>query len=213
MNPQKQYSLFSSAGHQADVLVFGEVDYQTSYQAMSGFAVERDANTPDQIWLLEHPPVYTQGTACDSVALLPSNIPIVKTDRGGQITYHGPGQIVMYPLINLRRHGLGVKRFVDKIEQCMIDVLDELEIQSQRRADAPGVYVGSSKIGALGLRVRRGTSYHGLSLNVEMDLTPFSNIDPCGFHGLSVTQVANYVNQPDRTRIAQSLAASLVNSL
>lgn len=211
--PQASYSLTTSRGHQIEVSRFDQIEYQASYDAMSKFAVEREADAPDQIWLLEHPPVYTQGTACEVGALLPSDIPIVKTDRGGQITYHGPGQIVMYPLVNLRRHSLGVKRFVDKIEQCMVDVLTAMDIDCVRRADAPGVYVDDAKIGALGLRVRRGSSYHGLSLNVDMDLKPFSNIDPCGFQGLAVTQIADYISAPDKAKIATDLAAALADSL
>lgn len=214
MKPLKTYSLTSRKGHQIDVSVFGEIDYHESYRAMSEFAIERSANAADQIWVLEHPPVYTQGTACESGALLPSDIPVVKTDRGGQITYHGPGQIVLYPLINLRRHGLGVKKFVDIIEQSMIDVLAELGIASKRRPDAPGVYVNNAKIGALGLRVKRGSSYHGLSLNVDMDLAPFANIDPCGYQGLAVTQVSEHAAETsDKVKIAADLAKNLAKSL
>ena len=214
MNPKTTYSLSTSSGFRVDVSVFGEIDYNESYCAMKKFAIERDSDAADQIWVLEHPPVYTQGTACSAVALLPSEIPIVKSDRGGQITYHGPGQLVVYPLINLRRHGLGVKSFVDKIEQCMIDVLADMGIASQRREDAPGVYVDGAKIGALGLRVKRANSYHGLSLNVDMDLTPFANIDPCGYQGMAVTQVASHVSKTtDRLKIASDLAKNLVASL
>jgi len=179
MVPSSSYTLTTSGAIPVEVLVFGEVDYLESYARMAKFAAERAPEQADQIWLLQHPAVYTQGRACVANVLLPSDINTVKTDRGGQITYHGPGQIVLYPLINLRKHRLGVKSLVEKIEQSMIDVLAGLDIKSVRRADAPGVYVEDAKIGALGLRIRKGTSYHGLSLNVDMDLSPFANIDPC----------------------------------
>lgn len=214
MNPKTTYELETSAGLQCDVSVFDTLDYLESYAAMAEFAVERAVDAIDQVWILEHPAVYTQGTACDAQALLPTDIPIIKTDRGGQITYHGPGQIVIYPLLDLRRHGLGVKTYVDKVEQSMIDVLADLSIKAERRADAPGVYVDDAKIGALGLRVKRGCSYHGLSLNVDMDLTPFANIDPCGYQGLAVTQIADHRQCPlDQLKIAKALARTLVESL
>jgi len=195
IKPVEQYSVQSGSGHTIDVLVFDEVDYQLSYQAMSEFAASRDEESRDQIWLLQHPPVYTQGTACQQETLLPSDIPVVKTDRGGQITYHGPGQVVIYPLLRLKRFGLGVKALVTNIEQCVIDTLEEQSIFAVRREDAPGVYVDEAKIAALGLRIRRGNSYHGLSVNVDMDLSPFSNVDPCGYKGMKVTQVIDHSDQ------------------
>lgn len=152
--------------------------------------IQRDS----EIWLLQHPPVYTQGTSCQQVTLLPSGIPVVKSDRGGQITYHGPGQIVMYPLLNLRDLGLGVKNLVYCLEQAVIDVLARYGVTASRRENAPGVYVQDAKIAALGLRVKQGFSYHGLSFNYAMDLTPFANIDPCGFKGLQVTQFKDLVS-------------------
>lgn len=189
MNALNQYTLTSSSGHEVDVLVFEQTDYQSCYQAMSEFASTRDELARDQIWLVEHPPVYTQGTACQQETLIPSDIDVVKTDRGGQITYHGPGQIVMYPLLRLKRFGLGVKALVTHLEQSVINTLDDCDVESARRDDAPGVYVNEAKIAALGLRIRRGNSYHGLSFNVDMDLSPFSNVDPCGYKGLQVTQL------------------------
>lgn len=195
MKAVKQYSVESASGHAIDVLVFNKVEYQQSYQAMSEFASSRSETSRDQIWLLEHPPVYTQGTACQQDTLLPSDIPVIKTDRGGQITYHGPGQIVMYPLLRLKRYGLGVKALVSSLEQCVIDTLLDYQIEAKRREDAPGVYVNEAKIAALGLRIRRGNSYHGLSLNVDMDLSPFSNVDPCGYKGLKVAQIADCAAQ------------------
>jgi len=149
----------------------------------------------DQIWLVQHPQVYTQGTACSQETFLPSDIPVVKTDRGGQITFHGPGQIVMYPLLRLKRFGLGVKSLVTNLEQCVVDTLSDYQVDSNRRDDAPGVYVNEAKIAALGLRIRRGNCYHGLSFNLDMDLSPFSNVDPCGYKGLKVTQLSDLVEQ------------------
>jgi len=181
---------------------------------MMAFANDRNEHQPDQIWVLQHPPTYTQGTGCSLDTLLPSDIPLLKTDRGGQITYHGPGQIVVYPMLALKQYGIGVKSLVLKLEQCMIDPLNEIGINAQRRQDAPGVYVDEAKIGALGLRIRKGTSYHGLSLNVDMDLSPFNNIDPCGYQGLQVTQVVDEV--PSKVNIealSNSIVSKLVESL
>jgi len=184
---------------------------------MVDFTQQRDQTSTankelDQIWLIQHPPVYTQGTACVQDTLLPSAVPIVKTDRGGQITYHGPGQIVMYPLLHLKSYGLGVKALVANLEQAVIDLLAKKGIQGERRADAPGVYVKQAKIAALGLRIRRGSSYHGLSFNVNMDLVPFQNIDPCGFEGLQVTQLIDLTSslQPDFDVLGQSLVEHFV---
>ena len=213
MRAIKKMTLETSHGREVDVSVFEQVDYSESFQAMSQFAQERKADENDQIWLLEHPPVYTQGTACSIDAFMPSEIPTVKTDRGGQITYHGPGQIVMYPLLDLKQHGIGVKSLVAKLEQCMIDALAELEVSSDRRDDAPGVYVDDAKIGALGLRIRKGTSYHGLSLNVDMDLSPFKNIDPCGYQGLRVTQVADHVDTPSLRVLSNTVMRLFIGSL
>ena len=173
MKAIEQFTLSSASGHEVQVSVFGLCDYQTVYEAMSSYAAEREEADADQIWLVQHFPVYTQGTACTQETLLPSDIPVVKTDRGGQITYHGPGQIVMYPLLRLKRFGLGVKSLVTHLEQSVIDTLKGYEIKAERREDAPGVYVEQAKIAALGLRIRRGNSYHGLSFNLDMDLSPF----------------------------------------
>lgn len=161
----------------------GLAHYEETLQAMRAFTRSRDEATPDELWLLEHPPVYTlgQGASERDVA---NGIPVVRSDRGGEITYHGPGQVVLYTLVDLGRRGIKVKRFVWLLEQAVIDVLG----QGERRPGAPGVYVGGAKVAALGIRVTRGRAYHGLSLNVDMDLSPFSAIDPCGFPGLQVTQ-------------------------
>ena len=162
----------------------GRVEYAPTWQAMRAFTLERDASSADQLWLLEHPPVYTVGQGAP-LQRPPNAIPVVKTDRGGDITYHGPGQAVVYTLVDLARRAIKVRRFVWLLEQAVIDLLGE---RAARRAGAPGVYVDGAKIAALGVRVVRGRAYHGLALNVDMDLAPFSAIDPCGYPGLRVTQ-------------------------
>jgi lipoyl(octanoyl) transferase len=171
----------------------GRVAYEAALEAMRTFTAGRESDTPDEIWLVEHPPVYTLGQAGKPEHLLcSSDIPLVKSDRGGQITYHGPGQLVAYLLIDLSRRGLKVRQLVSVMEQALIDCLAEYDIAAERVAGAPGVYVDGAKIAALGLRVRNGRSYHGLSLNVDMDLTPFSWINPCGYEGLKTTQLADF---------------------
>ena len=206
----------TGSGQDIQVCRFGLTDYAESYQAMVDYTQSYDrakASTAlDQIWLIQHPPVYTQGTACTQDTLLPSDIPIVKTDRGWQITYHGPGQIVMYPLLHLKAYGLGVKSLVANLEQAVIDLLAEQTITAERRSDAPGVYVEQAKIAALGLRIRHGNSYHGLSFNVDMDLSPFNNIDPCGYQGLQVTQLLDLKPsiKPDFNALQQSLVERFV---
>jgi len=170
----------------------GRVEYDAAYDAMRRFSAARDAATPDELWVLEHPPVYTLGQAAkESHLLRPTPIPVRRVDRGGEITYHGPGQVVVYALIDLRRRGLTVKRLVCLLEQAVIDLLASHGLAGERRPGAPGVYVGGAKIAALGLRVRGGASYHGLALNVDLDLAPFADIDPCGYEGLAVTRLAD----------------------
>lgn len=200
--PEEQFAISSGSGKDLLVERFGLLDYQMAFTAMRDFSDTRDADTQDKIWLVQHPQVYTQGTACQQQTLMPSQIPVVKTDRGGQITFHGPGQIVMYPLINLRRFGLGVKSLVHALEQSVIDTLAEYSVLGERRVDAPGVYVDEAKIAALGLRIRKGNSYHGLSFNLDMDLAPFHNIDPCGFQGLRVTQLSDLALAEPNTKPA-----------
>jgi len=159
---------------------------------MQEFTNTRSAATPDEIWFTEHPPVFTLGlNASPEHLLAPGDIPVVQVDRGGQVTYHGPGQLIAYLLLDLHQVGVGVRRLVDLLEDSTIDLLGDYGIQGKSRSDAPGVYVRGSKIAALGLRIRRGCSYHGLSLNVAMDLEPFRRINPCGFAGLEVTQLAD----------------------
>ena len=168
----------------------GRQPYEATWHAMSAFTDRRSADTPDELWLLEHDPVFTLGQAGKMEHVLaPGDIPVLPVDRGGQVTYHGPGQIVGYPLIDLRRAGMGVRELVRRIEQALIDTLAHWNVTAVRREGAPGVYVGEAKIAALGLRVRRGCSFHGLAFNVAMDLEPFQRINPCGYKGLAVTQL------------------------
>jgi lipoyl(octanoyl) transferase len=171
----------------------GLVDYIPTWEAMRTFTAGRMADTPDELWVLQHPPVYTYGIAGrrEHLPRSANGIPVLKVDRGGQVTYHGPGQIVLYTLLDLRRRDLTVRELVRQLEQAVLDLLAEFSVCAQRRAGAPGVYVGNEKIAALGLRVSRGCCYHGLSLNVDIDLSAFRCIDPCGYPGLAVTRTAD----------------------
>lgn len=175
----------------------GVQEYTQVWRAMEKFTNERTPQTSDELWLVQHPPVYTQGQAGKPEHLLmPGDIPVIQTDRGGQITYHGPGQLVAYPLLDLRRLKLGVRELVTLIEQSLVELLAEYGINAAAKSDAPGVYVDGAKIASLGLRVRRGCSFHGLSLNVNMDLAPFLRINPCGYQGLAMTQMRDLVTGP-----------------
>ena len=192
----------------------GRVDYPAAFRAMQRFADTRNPETRDEIWLLEHPPVFTMGLkGRDGSRTHIRNIPLVYTDRGGDITYHGPGQIVAYILMDLRRRGWGPKRLVNTLEQSIIDLLAGYHITAERRAGAPGVYVAGSKIASLGLRVRLGTSYHGIALNNDMDLTPFSYIDPCGYPGQPVTCLADLGIRRDTAAVSRDLVKQLVTQL
>ncbi|MBI4192106.1 MAG: lipoyl(octanoyl) transferase LipB [Betaproteobacteria bacterium] len=179
----------------------GLADYEATWRAMQDFTASRDAPTRDELWLLEHPPVYTLGIAGKSEHLprVANGIPVIRTDRGGQITYHGPGQLVAYLLLDMRRRGLSVRPLVRLMECAVIGLLAEYGIAASGRTAAPGVYVGNAKVAALGLRIRRGCCYHGLALNVDMDLSPFHAINPCGFPGLEVTQTRDLgvMDSPD----------------
>jgi lipoyl(octanoyl) transferase len=169
----------------------GRVDYEPAWRAMQDFTAGRTPETPDELWVVEHPPVFTLGQAGKREHILTDvGIPVVKIDRGGQVTYHGPGQVVIYLLLDLQRLKIKVRELVNAIEQAIIDFLAEQGVAAGRRPGAPGVYVGDAKIAALGLRIRNGCSYHGLALNVAMDLSPFAAINPCGYAGLSVTQTS-----------------------
>ncbi len=190
----------------------GRVDYAPTVAAMREFTACRTSDTPDELWLAEHPPVYTLGVGADAShgPRIENGIPVVKCERGGEITYHGPGQIVLYTLVDLARRGITVKRFVWMLEQA---VIDSLEGRGERKAGAPGVYVGGAKIAALGLRISRGRAYHGLALNVDMDLSPFEAIDPCGFAGLKVTQMKDLGFSDTQQRVGEKLAETLIQQL
>ena len=171
----------------------GQVGYEPAYTAMQAFNSSRRADTVDEIWCLEHPPVYTLGLAGRAEHILDAgDIPLVHADRGGQVTYHGPGQLVVYLLLDLKRNAISIKHYVRLLEQAVIGMLADLSISAERRTRAPGVYVDDRKIAALGVRVRGGCCYHGLALNVNMDLAPFQGINPCGYQGLEVTQISDY---------------------
>jgi len=171
----------------------GLMDYETVWRAMQTFTDQRDENTPDEVWLVEHPPVFTQGQAGRAEHILaPGDIPVIQVDRGGQVTYHGPGQIVAYPLIDIGRLDMGVRKLVTGIEQAIIDVLQSYGVDAQLLEGAPGVYIDGVKIASLGLRIRKGKSFHGLSFNINMDLEPFQRINPCGYEGLQVTNLSAF---------------------
>lgn len=175
----------------------GCMAYEPTWHAMQRFTQNRDADTADEIWLLEHPRVFTQGQAGKVEHILAAgDIPVVQVDRGGQVTYHGPGQLVAYTLVDVRRAGQGVRDLVTAIENSLIDLLGQYDVLAQAKPDAPGVYVGDKKIASLGLRIRRGCSFHGLALNVDMDLQPFQRINPCGYVGLQMTQLRDETQQP-----------------
>ena len=192
----------------------GLVEYQPAWEAMKDFTIGRTVATRDEIWLLQHPPVYTQGLAGKPEHLLHStNIPVVKIDRGGQITYHGPGQTVAYLLLDLRRWKIGVRELVRLMEQAVIDLLGEFGVAAQGREDAPGVYVDEAKIASLGLKIKHGCCYHGLALNVDMDLSPFANINPCGHAGLRVTQCCELGITAGIGELQAQLAQNLIHGL
>ncbi|MGJ8691881.1 MAG: lipoyl(octanoyl) transferase LipB [Thalassotalea sp.] len=187
-----------------------QLDYTQVWQAMKDFTDSRNDTSADELWLVEHPAVFTQGQAGKAEHLLnPGNIPVVKADRGGQITYHGPGQQVLYCLINLRRRKMGIRQLVTMIEESIVAALKKYQINAYAKADAPGVYVDEKKVASLGLRVRKGCSFHGLALNVNMDLTPFLSINPCGYAGLEMVQTAD-INGPQTVADAgQALVTEL----
>jgi lipoyl(octanoyl) transferase len=198
-----------------DVQRLGLVDYEPVWQAMKSYTSARTAESPDLIWLLQHQPVYTLGVA-GRAAHLPRNrddVPVVRIDRGGQITYHGPGQIVAYLLLDMKRRGLAVRSLVRSMEAAVINLLADFGVSAQGQVDAPGVYVAGAKIAALGLRVTRGCCYHGVALNVNMDLSPFHAIDPCGYPGLGVTQLADLGVCEPVDSVAERLAVHLLRVL
>nr|WP_229804157.1 lipoyl(octanoyl) transferase LipB [Halomonas lutea] len=193
----------------------GRRPYTPVWHAMRELTDTRNAQTPDQFWLVEHEPVFTQGQAGKPEHLLmPGDIPVVATDRGGQVTYHGPGQVVLYPLLDVRRAGLGVRDLVSALEQSVITLLAEHGVTAHARPDAPGVYVADAKIASLGLRIRRGASFHGVALNVDVDLSPFSRINPCGYAGMAMTRLVDLVDDcPDTDKVSLQLAECLVREL
>jgi lipoyl(octanoyl) transferase len=201
----------------ADTLILrslGQVPYDISWQQMQGFTNSRDDQTPDEIWLLEHAPVFTQGQAGKAEHVLNAGvIPVVQADRGGQVTYHGPGQLVVYLLLNLRRKSLGVRDLVDLMEQSVVELLGEYGIEAYPKPDAPGVYVGEAKICSLGLRVRRGCSFHGLALNLDMDMEPFLRINPCGYAGMAMTQLSSLVPGLDSAAAVSRMGDILINKI
>ncbi|HUG97718.1 MAG TPA: lipoyl(octanoyl) transferase LipB [Gammaproteobacteria bacterium] len=192
----------------------GQVDYEPTWRAMQDFAETRDAAAADEIWFLEHPPVFTLGLNGSREHLLdPGDIPVVQVDRGGQVTYHGPGQLVVYPLLDLGRSGLGVRALVCALERAVIRCVAGYGIEANGNRAAPGVYVAGRKLASIGLRIRRNCSYHGLALNVDMDLEPFRRINPCGFRNLEVTQLAALGARCDLRRIAADLEVALLGEI
>jgi lipoyl(octanoyl) transferase len=192
----------------------GNKDYEPVWQAMQKFTDERDNETCDELWLVEHPPVFTQGLAGKAEHILAAgDIPVIQVDRGGQVTYHGPGQIVAYPMINLRRHDIGVKSLVHGIEQAIIDTVALYGIEATRMDNAPGVYVDGAKIASLGLRIRKACSFHGLAFNINMDLEPFQRINPCGFSGLEVIQLSDLAKHVEIATVEQQLIEAFCRQL
>jgi len=203
-----------AANNAIHVRQLGRRDYVPVWQAMQQFTQARDKDTPDEIWLVEHPPVFTLGLNGKPHHILNAgDIPVVETDRGGQVTYHGPGQQVAYLLLDLKRLVLGVRAVVSLIEQSIIDLLGDYTIQAESRKDAPGVYVDGAKIAALGLRIKQGCSYHGLSLNIDMDLEPFSRINPCGYPDMRVTQLSELGIHTAMPQVANALVAHISQQL
>lgn len=200
--------------NQIIIRFLGMQDYQTCWQAMRQFTDQRDATTQDEIWLLEHHAVFTQGQNGKPEHLLyPGTIPVIQVDRGGQVTYHGPGQLVAYILVDLKRKKMSIRDIVTRLEKAMIQLLATFQIEAIAKCEAPGVYVKDKKIGSIGLRIRRGCSYHGLALNVHMDLEPFSRINPCGFHHLKMTQIAEFEPKIDIKKAESKLVDYLILNL
>ena len=192
----------------------GLVEYEPTWRAMQRFTEERAAATPDEIWFLEHPPVFTLGVNASRTHLLaPGDIPVVHVDRGGQVTYHGPGQLVVYPLVDLRRAGVAIREFVTALERGVIDLAAQFGIGAESRRSAPGVYVEGRKLASVGVRVRRGGSYHGLAVNVALDLEPFRRINPCGYQGLQMTQLAELGGPRTVSACARALEPHLLRAL
>ena len=209
-------SRIQHAGHEIAVEIrsLGRREYEPLWRSMQAFTDSRGDQTPDEIWFTEHPPVFTLGlNASREHVLAPGDIPVIQIDRGGQVTYHGPGQLMVYPLVDLKRAGLGVRDLVTALEQSIVDLAAQYNIVAASRADAPGAYVQGKKIGSVGLRVRRNSSYHGMALNVDMDLEPFTRINPCGFEDLEVTDLAELGVTKDLSEVARDLEPYLLRHL
>lgn len=220
--PDSRSSVHPTPGHSADsgkprpalLRWLGRVDYEPTWRAMQAFTDARTAADPDEIWFLEHPPVYTMGmNGKYEHVLAPNDIPVVQIDRGGQVTYHGPGQLVVYPLLDVRRLGVGVRQLVVALENAVIAMVAQWNIQAIGRREAPGIYVDGRKLASIGLRIRRGCSYHGLALNVAMDLEPFGRINPCGYQGLEVTDLHSLGATSTVESVARAFAAHLLRAL
>ena len=192
----------------------GQTDYEPVWQSMKQFTLQRENDTDDELWVTEHFPVYTQGlNGREEHLISTSGIPVVQVDRGGQVTYHGPGQLVVYCLLDLNRFGIGIRQLVTDIELAIIDLLKLYNVDAYAKKKAPGVYVGQAKIAALGLRIRKGYCYHGLSLNLDLDLKPFSGINPCGFKGLEVTRLSDHVTEFSNEQVSKQLCSKLINMI
>ncbi|MDJ0708972.1 MAG: lipoyl(octanoyl) transferase LipB [Woeseiaceae bacterium] len=192
----------------------GREDYVPLWHAMQEFTDERDESTPDEIWFCEHPPVFTMGlNAADEHLLAPGDIPVVRIDRGGQVTFHGPGQLMVYPLIDIRRAGIGVRKLVTALEQSVVDLAAEYDVHAAAKPEAPGVYVDDDKLASVGLRIRRGSSFHGMALNVDADLEPFSRINPCGYRGLEMTDLKTLGIELDLEQTARKLLPHFLRHL
>lgn len=192
----------------------GQVPYEPTWAAMRAFTDARDAHTPDELWLLEHPPVYTQGQAGKPEHILnPGTIPVVQSDRGGQVTYHGPGQLIAYPLLDLERLGIGIRRLVTTLEEVVIVQIAGYGLRGERRDGAPGVFVDGAKVASIGMKVRRGCTFHGLALNVDLDLSPFDRINPCGYAGQPMTRLVDLSDGVDGVRARRDFVRILVEQL
>ncbi len=196
------------------VKYLGTIEYQDAWEAMKCFTNARTDQTPDEIWIVEHPPVYTLGQAGKAEHLLKqTHIPVIRTDRGGQITYHGPGQLIVYTLINIKRKGIGIRALVSRLEDSVIALLKDNNIPANSEPSAPGIYVGGAKICSIGLRIRKGCSFHGLALNVDMDLSPFRSINPCGYPGMQVIKMTDFKSNVNIDVVSKQLIAHLMSHL
>lgn len=192
----------------------GQQEYRACWQAMQKFTDNRTDETPDEMWLLEHPPIFTQGQSGNAAHILnPGEIPVIPIDRGGQVTYHGPGQLVVYTLVDIKRKKLSIRQFVTQLEKSVIDLLQHYDIEAETKCTAPGVYINDKKICSIGLRIRKGCTFHGLALNIDMDLQPFTRINPCGYAGLQMTQLKEWASIVDLNEVKEKLVQCLKRNL